>query len=109
MIKYICLLAAFTMGAAAENNDRYPGPYGPGFPMSRAIRTCQDSVVNRLNRDGYRYVTFERTIPDNGPGRNDWVVGRATAKRGMRTDWFSFSCSVDFRAGRVRSVTVRRR
>jgi hypothetical protein len=109
MMKYICLLAAFAMGAAADNNDRYPGQYGPGFPMTRAIRMCQDSVANRLTRDGYRYVVFERTIPDNGPGRHDRVLGTATAKRGFRDNRFSFSCSVDFRAGRVRAVTVHRR
>jgi hypothetical protein len=88
-----------------------PGPpNGPGgFPMARAIQICQDSVTNRLNRDGYSYVTFERTIPDNNPGRNDWVNGRVTAKRGFESTRFSFSCSVDFRSGRVRSVDVNRR
>ena len=80
-----------------------------GFPITRAIQICQDSVTNRLNRDGYSYVTFERTIPDDNPGRNDWVNGRASAKRGFGTTRFWFSCSVDFRSGRVRSVDVNRR
>jgi hypothetical protein len=91
-----------------------PGPPGRGpgpgaFPMARAIRICQDSVTMRLNRSGYPYVTFGRTIPDNNPGRNDWVSGTVSAKRGFETTWFSFSCSVDFRSGTVRSVDVQRR
>jgi hypothetical protein len=85
------------------------GPSSGGFPMARAIQICQDSVTDRLNRDGYRYVTFERTIPDNNPGRNDWLVGMVNGRRGFETAWFSFACSVDFRTGRVRSVDVRRR
>jgi hypothetical protein len=88
---------------------RGPRDGGGGFPMARAIQICQDSVTNRLNRDGYSYVTFERTIPDDNPGRNDWVNGRASAKRGFETTRFWFSCSVDFRSGRVRSVDVNRR
>jgi hypothetical protein len=87
-----------------------PGPpHGGGFPMAKAIQICQDSVTDRLNRDGYSYVNFERTIPDNNPGRNDWVTGRVSAKRGFGATRFSFSCSVDFRSGRVRSVDVSRR
>ena len=85
------------------------GPLPGGFPMAKAIRVCQDSVTDRLNQRGYSHVTFERTIPDNNPGRNDWVIGTASAKRGFQTNWFSFSCSVDFRSGRVRSVDVNRR
>jgi hypothetical protein len=86
-----------------------PGPGPGGFPMARAIRICQDSVTNRLNRDGYQYVNFERTIPNNNPGRNDWVIGKVSGKRGFETRWFSYSCSVDFSSGRVRSVDVRPR
>jgi hypothetical protein len=86
-----------------------PGHWPGGFPMAKAIQACQDSVTDRLNRDGYSYVSFERTIPDNNPGRNDWVTGRVSAKRGLENRRFSFSCSVDFRSGRVRSVDVSRR
>lgn len=80
-----------------------------GHPVGNAIQVCQDSVSNRLNRDGYSRVNFERTVPDNNPGRNDWIVGTASAKRDFRTTWFSFSCSVDSRSGRIRSVDVVRR
>ena len=77
--------------------------------MARAIRICQDAVTDRLNRNGYPYVTFERTIPDNTPGRHDWVTGAVNGKQGFRAERFLFSCSVDFSSGRVRSVDVRRR
>jgi hypothetical protein len=86
-----------------------PGHGEDGFPMARAIRACQDSVTDRLNQDGYRYVAFDRTIPDNGPGRNDWVIGRVSGRRWFETERFSFSCSVDFSSGTVRSVDLRRR
>ncbi len=93
-----------------------PGPpppppgRGPGrVPMAKAIRICQDSVTNRLTRDGYSAISFERTTPDDNPGRNDWVIGRVTGQRGSGTKRFSFSCSVDFSSGKVRSVDVRRR
>jgi hypothetical protein len=87
-----------------------PGPWpgSGGFPMAKAIQICQDSVTNRLNRDGYSYVTFERTIPDNNPGRRDWITGTVSGKRRFENTRFSFSCSVDFGSGKVRSFDVRR-
>jgi len=85
------------------------GPGRGGFPMAKAIRLCQDSVTDRLNRDGYPYVTFERTIPDDSPGRSDWVVGTVSGRNRFATTRFSFSCSVDFGSGIVRSVDIRRR
>lgn len=86
-----------------------PGP-GPGgrFPMARAIENCQDGVVDRLNNDGYRYIDFLETIPDDRPGRNDWITGTVTGKRGFGDRRFTFSCSVDFGTGRVRSVDINR-
>jgi hypothetical protein len=83
-----------------------PSP-GPGeFPMARAIRACQDSVTDRLNWSGYRYISFERTMPVDNPGRHDWITGTVVGDRGLGTTWFSFSCSVDFGSGHVRSVNV---
>lgn len=92
----------------------YPPPPGHGsgpggLPVANAVRGCQDAVTGRLNRDGYPYVTFERTVPDNGPGRHDWVIGTVTGRRGYETTRFAFSCSVDFNTGRVRSIDVSRR
>ena len=91
-----------------------PGPPsghwpGPGGGLARAMEACQDSVTHRLNGDGYRYVAFDRMMPADNPGRNDWITGRATGTRDFRTTHFSFSCSVDYRSGTVRWVDVRRR
>jgi len=86
-------------------HDPAPG----GFPIARAIQACQDSVTNRLSRDGYRYVSFERTMPVDNPGPHDWITGTAYGKRAFGNTRFSFSCSVDFGSGRIRSVDVTRR
>lgn len=86
-----------------------PAGPGTGGAIRDAIRVCQESVIARLNRDGYQYVTFGRTIPDNNPGPNDWISGFASGRRGGEMRNFSFSCSVDFRSGTVRFVDVRRR
>lgn len=88
-------------------HERFGDRGGPDGPR-QAIRACQTSVIDKLQRDGFSYVTFLTTDPDNNPGRNDWLNGTAEAKRGNRTNRFSFSCSVDFRSGEVRSVDVRR-
>lgn len=85
-----------------------PGRGQGGYPMHTAILTCQDRVGGKLNRDGYRYVTFEHTVPDNRPGANGWVNGSVTGRRGSQYARFGFSCSADFRTGLVRSVDVRR-
>jgi hypothetical protein len=86
----------------------YPGGPG-GFPMARAIRSCQEQVTSRLNGDGYRHVSFERTIPDDRPGRNNTLIGTASGKQGFVASRFSFSCYVEIPSGLVRSVDVRRR
>lgn len=88
-----------------------PPPQSPGSggAIRNAVRTCQEAVIDRLNRDGYQYVTFGRTAPDSNSGPNDWISGVATGKRGGETRHFSFSCSMDFRSGAVRFVDVRRR
>jgi hypothetical protein len=86
--------------------DHGPGP--GGYPMAGVIRMCQDSVTSQLNRSGFRYLTFERAIPLNNPGRHDWVTGNVSGRRGWEAARFSYSCSVDFRSGTVRSIDVQR-
>jgi len=81
---------------------------GAASPAARAIRVCQEAVVARIQREGYRYVNFESTAPDNNPGRDDWILGTVVAQRGRAATRLLFACSVDFRTGRVRSVDVRR-
>jgi hypothetical protein len=92
-----------------------PWPGAGGFPMAKAIRVCRDAVTDRLSRNGYEYITIDRIIPDenprgsdDNPGRHDWITGRASGDRGNGTRRFSFSCSVDFGSGSVRSVNVQR-
>jgi hypothetical protein len=81
---------------------------GPGrSAMTQAVRNCQDSVRDRLDRDGYRFVSFGRVVPDDNPGRRDWVTGTASATRRQENRRFQFSCSVDFNSGRVRSWDLR--
>jgi hypothetical protein len=90
-----------------------PPPGRPGLPPGRrgrlsvddAVRVCQDSVRAQAN-DRLRGspIEFRRTTIDDKPGRNDWVIGTFEARRGI----YSFSCSVDFQSGRVRSADFQR-
>jgi len=99
-----------------------PGP-GPGYggpgrdrgyrgrtSVDDAVRICQDSVRAQAN-DRLRgaRIDFRRTSLDDNPGRQDWVIGTFEARRGQgRLDVYSFSCSVDFQSGRVRSADFQR-
>lgn len=77
---------------------------------ARAVSICQSAAAQRLQQDGFRNVTFHNIIPDNNPGRNDWVIGRASARVGfMRNAVFDISCSVNLANGNVRTVEVVRR
>lgn len=84
-----------------------PGQGAP--PTAKAIQICQDSVSDRLNRQGYPYVTFERTIPGDDTGRSQWISGTVSGKRPYQSTGFSFSCSIDLRSATVRSLDVRPR
>jgi hypothetical protein len=83
---------------------------GGGSQMGYAIDACRDAASDRIARE-YRYsdVDILNIRADNGPGRNDYVVGEAAAGRGRNAETFSFACQVDLNSGRVRNVTVRRR
>jgi hypothetical protein len=102
--------------------DRGPGPdrgrdrdrdRGRGrLSVDDAVRVCQDSVRAQAN-DRLRgaSIDFRRTTIDDQPGRQDWVIGTFEARRGQgegRPDLYSFSCSVDFGSGRVRSADFQR-
>jgi hypothetical protein len=85
-----------------------PGPPGTGYPPANAIEACHAAVEDRLHQYGYSTVTFGRMAPRNNPGRPDWITGTVTGERKSRGVAFSYSCAVDFRSGRVRSVDVQR-
>jgi hypothetical protein len=83
-----------------------PGPAPPPPPPAFAVQACQDAVSDRLRQSGYPSASFGRI--DSPNGRAEWVSGIVTARRRSVNAPFSYSCSVDFRSGRVRSVDVQR-
>jgi len=91
----------------------YDRDRGPGrdrrFTSEQAIRACQDWVRDEAGRRlGTSRIDFQRTAMDDNPGRNDWVLGNfAVTRRFGRQDFYSFSCSVNFDTGRVRSADFR--
>jgi hypothetical protein len=75
----------------------------------QAFSVCEREVERRVRQDGYNRVDFLSTRMDDNPGRRDWVTGSVRAMRGnSRGETFTYSCSVDFNNGTVRSVDVRR-
>ncbi|MEO8592116.1 MAG: hypothetical protein ABI759_02240 [Candidatus Solibacter sp.] len=84
---------------------------GPGnaarYDQNAVLRSCQDAVIARTNRDGYQDANFIATSIDTR--RNDTVMGAVTARRGPVSDTFDFSCTMDFNNASVRNVDVRRR
>jgi hypothetical protein len=83
---------------------------GPGGLYGRrAIENCKDAVADRLNRDGHRHINFERADPSSGYGTGDVVTGAVSGNWGYNLRRFSFSCSVEFGSGKVRTVDVSER
>jgi hypothetical protein len=83
------------------------GPWQGESGMQTAIRSCQDSVTSRLNQDGYRSIRFENTMPHVRPAGYDLIGGSVIGTRRFDTARFGFSCTANFRSGRVLSVDVR--
>ncbi len=95
---------------SADIQPAGPGPQAFGdVGAGRAIQGCEASVQDRLNHDGFHRIDFASVKIDDRPGRNDRVVGAATALDRDRPVWFDFDCSVDLRDGVVRSAEVTRR
>jgi len=104
-----------------RDSDRDQRGYDPGYrggmrlSVEQAVDVCTNAVRDRINRD-YRFANAEirNARLDNRPGRNDLIIGDATGRRGNGNSYgnreeFTFSCSVNFDNGNVRSVDVRRR
>jgi hypothetical protein len=84
-----------------DRRDRVPPP----FQADDAIRACQDAVIDQAaRRSQLQGFTFRGTRIDDGPGRNDWVIGFFDVRRGRDVDTYRFSCSVDFGGRRIRSA-----
>jgi hypothetical protein len=96
-------------GPPPRDYNRERGGQDRRFTTEQAIRVCQDWVREQAGRRlGTSQIDFRRTVMDDKPGRDDWVLGNfAVARRGDRQDFYSFSCSVDFDSGRVRSADFR--
>jgi len=77
--------------------------------VQEAIQVCQDAVASRIV-DQHRYgdVDIRNICADDRPGRSDYVVSEATARRGFNRSNFTFVCSVDFQSGVARSVVRKR-
>jgi hypothetical protein len=80
-----------------------------GIVSPRVIQACKDAVAERLHRNGYDYLTFDRVSPGTSPGWMRSIDGLVTGKHGHANHRFSFSCNVDLSTGSVRSVDVRNR
>jgi hypothetical protein len=81
--------------------------YQHGFSGREAVRLCHQAVYDQAARR-YRSndIHFNRTHIDDGPGRQDFVIGTLDVHRPgtNRENRFRFSCAVDFNRGTVRSV-----
>jgi hypothetical protein len=92
-----------------ESPPVLPGHGHPGRMTSdEAVRLCQDYVRDEAGR---RFsagdVIFRRTLIDDEPGRNDFVNGFFEARGPYaRSRNYSFSCSVNFNSGEVRSADI---
>ncbi|MGH9783967.1 MAG: hypothetical protein ACRD88_07245 [Terriglobia bacterium] len=103
-------------GGGSFPDDRRRGgiddrPRGGGsHSLARAMEGCSEAVTDRIADE---YPNAEADIlsisADNGPGRNDYIIGEAAVGRGRRAETLAFACRVDLNTGRVRTVNVRRR
>lgn len=103
--------AGYPGGGQREGGLVYPGGGGGNqYPVAEAMNVCKNAVREKARREyGVRDVEFTNINRDANPGRNDWIVGSFDGRGGRNRDRYSFSCSVNFRNGNVRSVDIRRR
>jgi hypothetical protein len=87
--------------------SQYYRRYGHGFAVDDAIEVCRQEIMRQATRR-FRSADFHirRTDIDDGPGRNDSVLGSLDVHTGPRGERYNFSCSVDFQNGRVRSAQI---
>lgn len=92
-------------------DDRRPAGdrgFNRAFSTDQAVQVCQDAIRQQaVQRFRTPEIAFRRTMIDDNPGRNDWVIGSFAIRRGFnREEEYRFSCSVNFENGRVRSAQI---
>lgn len=87
-----------------RNPDRgFVRPYEP----EEAVRGCEDAAIDRaVERFRAQAVAIRKSALDTAPDRKEWVVGTLETRRGKEWEVYQFSCSVDFRERRMRSVDL---
>jgi hypothetical protein len=97
----------FPQGRGDMNDGRGQRP-SQRFTTDQAVRVCQDAVKQQaFDRFRTGNIAFRRTVLDDNPGRQDWVKGTMDVRRGYdRDEIYSFSCSVNFDTGQVRSAQI---
>lgn len=81
---------------------------GQRYTTDQAVRVCQDAVRQQaVDRFRGSNIAFRQTTLEDTPGRQDWVNGVFDMRRGYdRDETYSFSCSVNFDTGEVRSAQI---
>jgi hypothetical protein len=93
-------------------NDQEYGRSGGGrarrFTTEQAVQVCESSIRQQAEqRFRTRNIDFRGTSLDDNPGRQDWVMGMFDVRRSVgRAETYSFSCSVNFDTGQVRSAQI---
>jgi hypothetical protein len=78
-------------------------PYEP----EEAVHGCEDAAIDRaIERFRAQAVAIRQSAIDTAPGRDEWVIGTLETRRGKDWEVYKFSCSVDFRERKMRSVDL---
>jgi hypothetical protein len=89
------------------NNQGYQYGVNRRYSAAQAMDVCRENIRQQaVNRFGTQNVNITNLRMDDNPGRNDWVLGTVTVRRGWRDEQLPFSCSVNFDNGRVRSASI---
>jgi hypothetical protein len=97
-------------GRPGGGRGPYDAPRGRMLTAGQAIDACRGAVQDAVSRQyGYNSVDISNGRGDERQGRNNWIIGDATGRRGGAIEYFIFSCQVDFNSGAVLAVDVRRR
>jgi hypothetical protein len=104
-------------GQGPIRNDRGGRGFGGGgfgggpvrrFTTQQAVQVCESSIRQQAEqRFRTQNIDFRGTALDDNPGRQDWVMGMFDVRRSPgRGETYSFSCSVNFDTGQVRSAQI---